>query len=107
MAASGVATANFGAHPGAVDATVDVTGQAGFVAASEVEAWVIPVATADHTVDDHIIDALDVSAYYLADGSFRIVVTAVPWPQTRPLDRNQGAQAHRNFGQWSIGWAWN
>lgn len=56
MATQGTATLDFGAFPGNIYASVAVTGQAGIVAGSLVEAWIRPVATADHTADDHIVD---------------------------------------------------
>lgn len=40
MGAHGVTQVDFGVFPGSSHATVTVTGQAGFVAGSEVEAWI-------------------------------------------------------------------
>ena len=49
MGAQGSTTLTFGAFPGGSDASVTVTGQAGILAGSLVEAWILPAATADHT----------------------------------------------------------
>jgi hypothetical protein len=60
--ATGTATLDFGAFPGASDASVAVTGQAAIVAGSLVEAWIRPVATADHTDTEHMVETLKVFA---------------------------------------------
>lgn len=115
MGAQGTATLNFGAFPGAPSATVDVTGQTGFTASSLAEAWVYPKATADHSADEHMIEALKVVAAYQADGTIRIYGEVVPFTGgdlhalegARSTNCNYGAQAHRLFGQFTIGWVWN
>lgn len=114
MGASGTTTIDFGAFPGATDATVDVTGQAGYVAASEVEAWIQPIATADHSVDEHVLEKIDVTAYYKADGEFTIRgvmrdgVVEVPlgWIAGGNRAGKAGGVA-RLVGQFTVGWAWN
>jgi hypothetical protein len=53
---TGTAELDFGAFPGATDASLAVTGQASIVAGSAVWAVLIPVATADHTADEHLVD---------------------------------------------------
>ena len=62
MGASGTTTIDFGAFPGTSDTSVAVTGQAGIVAGSLVEAWIRPVATADHSADEHMVETLKVFA---------------------------------------------
>jgi hypothetical protein len=109
MAGSGSTTINFGAFPGAPAAQVDVTGQTGFVASSPLEAWLLPIATADHSIDEHMIEEMTVRAHWIADGSFRIVAIADPrQQQTRLSEAPNLNQAQKNtlFGQFSIGWAW-
>ena len=69
MPAQGTATLDFGAFPGASDATVVVTGQAGIGAGSLVEAWLIPVATADHSADEHLVETLKVQAGSIVAGT--------------------------------------
>jgi hypothetical protein len=50
----GTASINFGAHPGANEASVAVTGQASIGAGSKVEAYVMADdTTSDHTASDH------------------------------------------------------
>ena len=51
---TGTATIDFGAHPGANEAQVTVTGQSAISATSKCEAWVMADdSTADHTANDH------------------------------------------------------
>ncbi len=66
MGASGTAALDFGAFPGKSDASVAVTGQAGIVSGSLVEAWIRPEATADHTADEHMLETLKVFAGNIA-----------------------------------------
>lgn len=103
MGASGTVLLNFGAHPGAMDATVDVTGQTGLVSTSEVDAWIQPVATAEHTVDEHCVEEIDVFAHYQADGTLR--VRGFWSPKHGPASRSNNG--HRLYGNFNIGWAWS
>lgn len=67
--ATGIAILNFGAFPGTSDAAVTITGQAGIVSGSLVEAWIRPVATADHTVDEHMVETIQVFAHSIVPGT--------------------------------------
>ena len=52
--ATGIATINFGSHPGSNEASVAVTGEATITATSKVEAWIMADdTTSDHTANDH------------------------------------------------------
>jgi hypothetical protein len=54
-----IAEIDFGAFPGANEASVNVTGQTGITAASKVEAWVMgDDTTLNHTASDHRYFAL-------------------------------------------------
>jgi hypothetical protein len=59
MGATGSIQVNFGATPGATDAVVTVTGQAGILATSKCEAWVDATlqagASANHNADEHSV----------------------------------------------------
>jgi hypothetical protein len=68
MGATGTTTINFGAFPGKSDASVVITGQAAIVAGSLVEAWIRPVATADHTDTEHMVETLKVFAADIVAG---------------------------------------
>jgi hypothetical protein len=58
MATQGTTTVDFGAFPGASDASVAVTGQTSITGTSLVEAWLYPTATADHTADEHWVETI-------------------------------------------------
>lgn len=106
MGASGQATIDFGAWPGSPETSLDVTGQTGLVAASEVEAWVLPVATADHSVDEHRVEALKVIGQYKVDGTLTIYGYAESQPQFKTHQKACGART-RLYGLWTVGWVWN
>jgi hypothetical protein len=99
--ATGTATLDFGASPGASDASVAVTGQASIVAGSLVEAWIRPVASADHSADEHMIETLQVFAgNIIAATGFTIYGF-----NSNQLMDPQGV-ASRLYGTWTIAWAW-
>lgn len=53
MAATGTATLDFGAFPGANEASVVITGQTAILSGSQVEAFFMGDTTSDHTASDH------------------------------------------------------
>lgn len=57
MGAVGTAVLDFGAEPGGTEATVAVTGQAGILSGSSVEAWIQGASTANNTEADHLVAA--------------------------------------------------
>lgn len=119
MGAQGTATLDFGAFPGKSDTSVTVTGQTGIVSGSLVEAWIRPVATSDHTADEHIVDAPVVIAGNIVAGTgFTIygvardgipVPDAIPRFERRALDplQERGRVAPMPYGQWTVAWVWN
>ena len=123
MGASGQATLDFGAFPGASDASIAVTGQAGIVSGSMVEAWIFPATTADHSPDEHLVETLTVRAGNIVGGTgftiygYNTSQLAEPgeqqWASTRvagpagPLRPVfGGGQGTRIWGTWNIGWVW-
>ena len=126
MGAQGTATLDFGAFPGKSDASVAVTGQAGIVAGSLVEAWIRPVATADHTDTEHMVETFKVFAALIVAGTgFTIygfntseinepdgavsMTTAVgnkDNPSRKGITANMG-KGTLIYGTWTIAWAWN
>ena len=114
MGAQGTATLDFGAFPGQSDASVAVTGQANIASGSLVEAWIHPVATADHSADEHMLETLKVFAGNISAGvGFTIygfntsdlyeTDTALPGE----LARYGGGKGTRIYGQWTVAWVWN
>lgn len=130
--ASGTTTLDFGAFPGASDASVAVTGQAAIVAGSIVGAWIRPVATADHTADEHMVETIEVVAGNISAGvgftiygfntdlnnepvrppdTPRSVVVAGSvqgaGQQDSAVAQNQhGGRGSRLYGTFTVAWAW-
>ncbi len=96
MASSGTTTIDFGAFPGKTDTSTTVTGQAGILAGSLVGAWIRPVATADHSIDEHRVEALDVIADTIVAGTGFTIFGCI----------RQDGQASRLYGSWTVAWAW-
>jgi hypothetical protein len=93
MAGSGTTTIDFGAFPGSLYTSVAITGETGIVAGSLVEAWVRPVATADHLADEHIVDPpVIIAADIVAGTGFTI------------HGRSDNTRLHH--GVYSVAWAW-
>lgn len=124
MGAQGTATLDFGAFPGSNVAYVDVV-TAGVVSGSAVEAWIRPVATADHSAEDHVVARMKVVAMYVSDDNIRIyginendvLPPREPQPEgpgtgmsSKKLNRlvNLARQNAPMFvGQFNVWWVWN
>jgi hypothetical protein len=63
-----------------------------------VEAFVVPIATADHSADEHAVDAPLVSMQ--ADGNGNLVISAYPNTNVVPVDNMMP------WGKWSVGWTY-
>lgn len=94
---TGTALIDFGTFPGKADTTIVVTGQAAILAGSLVEAWIRPIATADHSADEHMVEDLKVFA---AD-----IVAGTGFTIHGVTDERYG-ESHLRYGQWTIAWAW-
>jgi hypothetical protein len=123
MGAQGTTTINFGAFPGASDASVTVTGQTLILSGSLVEAWIFPSATADHTADEHMVETIKVVAGNVVAGTgftiygFNTNQIAEPLlPSGGAGNRSvgtsnqmtqSGGAGTRIYGQWTVAWVWN
>ena len=135
MGAQGTTTLDFGVFPGASDASVAVTGQTAIVDGSLVEAWIRPVATADHTADEHLVVQMKIVAGAIIAGTgftiygFNMNPVLVPAEILRPRSSLQAGAtattiAHnvstkkigagvgtptgtRIYGTWTVAWVWN
>lgn len=88
----GVRVVDLGAFPGSGEGTFSVTGQTGLLSTALTRAWVTPVATDDHTADEHTLEVLNVTAgAATADDGFTLRVAS-----TQP----------GQFGKWSIAFEW-
>lgn len=113
MGAQGVTTVDFGAFPGKGDASVAVTAQEGILAGSQTEAYLYPVATADHSEDEHIAMAGAIRVIASAPSAgvgFTIYATA---PDANGdgngVDPRQPSIRDGVFlyGLWTVAWVWN
>jgi hypothetical protein len=127
----GTTTVDFGAFPGSRDTTRVVTGLGAITGGSIVNAWLYPVATADHSADEHVVEkiAISVSDIVAATGfTIRAVHTnEIHEPTNTPEDlRSQIAgrpvggpgvsratapvpsgQATRLYGLWTVAYNGN
>lgn len=95
--ATGTATLDFGAFPGATDTSLAITGQTAIVSGSLVEAWLRPAATADHSADEHMIESIHVFAADIVAGTGFTI---------HGRSTTQFGQSTRLYGTWSVAWAW-
>lgn len=113
MGAQGTTTIDFGAFPGASDASVAVTGQAGIVSGSLVEAWIRPVASADHTADEHLVENIKVIAGNIVGGTGFTIYAFNTTPHFGGGDDVDGnftvmpTNSTRLYGVWNVNWVWN
>lgn len=113
----GTTTVDFGAYPGKTDTSVAVTGQTSIVAGSVVQAWIRPVATADHSADEHLVEPIRVIAGNIVAGTgftiYAFEATPVanntkwkaPVPGNNPA--TAGNEGHRPYGQFTVAWQWS
>jgi hypothetical protein len=95
MGAQGSAIVDFGATYTDIAKKV-ITGQAGILGTSLVEAWIDATiaATADHSPDEHLVCDLDVFCQTIVAGTgFTIVL----WARGTSL----------SYGKWNVSWVWN
>jgi hypothetical protein len=132
MSGTGTGLLDFGAFPGASDTTLVITGQAGIVAGSLVEAWLLPASTADHTADEHWVETIKVMAGNIVAGTGFTIYGVNTNQVNEPLEYYNvgrgnvtlsgplagGAQTHlgratyggtgtRLYGKYNVAWVWN
>lgn len=111
MAGQGTTTIDFGAFPGKTDTSVTITGQTGITGASLVEAWILPIATADHTADEHWVDPPEVIAGNIVAGTgftiYAVNRNRVDIQGIRDSQKIRNSDTPMVYGQWTVGWVWN
>jgi|GEM_PF-6457794 len=111
---NGTALIDFGAYPGSADAQTVITGQALILAGSIVKVWIAPAATADHSADEHLVDAPKVFAGNIIAGTgFTIYGIANDQPADQadrfgpsPGFENSNISNTRPYGKWNVQWEW-
>lgn len=123
--ATGEIEVDFGAFPGLSDASIAVTGQATILTSSNIGAWIKPKDTTDHSIDEHIVETLEVYAHTIVAGTGFTVTVKNTSQINEPLERimqnrnkaaatvvvsetapDIGGNGTRIYGKWNIGWAW-
>jgi hypothetical protein len=100
MGASGTVSLTFGALPGSSDASVAVTGQSTIGSGSLPEAWVLPIATSDHTADEHVAEGLRLyTGNVIAGTGFTVYAVHDHGDTTTGKD-------HFAWGTFNVAWAW-
>lgn len=101
MGAQGTAVLDFGAFPGKSDASVVVTGQAGIVSGSLAQAEIRPVASSDHSADEHMLETIKIWAADIVSASGFTIYGM----NTSQLSSH--GQGTRLYGKWNVFWVWN
>lgn len=102
MGAQGTNTIDFGAFPGLTDASVAQASGA-ILSGSLAEAWIYPVATVDHSADEHMVAPIKVVARDVVAGvGFTIFATVQDIPGNGP-----SRDGIRLYGLWTVAWVWN
>ena len=108
MGASGETTVDFGAFPGRSDTSVAVTGQGSIGSGSLVEAWIRPVATSDHSADEHLVETLKIMAGDIVAGAGFTIYAFNNSQLNEPLTPiGRGGMGTRLYGLFTVGWVWN
>ena len=122
----GTATIDFGAFPGASDASVTITGQTGIDSlSSNVQVWMRAEDSADHTAEEHMVETIALFATDIVNG-VGFTIRGFNTSQTNePLDRphialfrtaatsiygdtkqSVGGTGTRISGKWNVNWKW-
>lgn len=134
MGAQGTAIVDFGAAPGKTDALVVITGQAGIVTGSLVEAWLFPKDTGTlgtdtyHSHDEHLVARFRVVAGSIVGGVGFTVYAISADDAVEPLEffkgrtdtlagglsapqgsqqPTRGGYGERFMGTFTVGWIWS
>lgn len=100
-ATSGSALIDFGSFPGSAFAQTLVVAVDAADPLAVVDVWILPAATADHSIDEHVVDPPMVSGY--ADGAGNVVITGIPrFGLTSPIPPDP-----MPYGKWNVAWAFS
>jgi hypothetical protein len=99
---NGTATIDFGAYPGASDASLAITGQAGIVSGSTINAWLRPVATTDHSADEHLVETISINT-----GNIIAATGFTIYANNSDTQMSPSGEASRIYGKWSVSWSWS
>jgi hypothetical protein len=90
------ASLDFGAFPGSSHVALAVTGQDGIEATSCLKACICPTATADHSVDEHVVESIQISAGNIVAGTGFTI-----------YGKNLSTLGNTLiYGTWTVRWSW-
>jgi hypothetical protein len=98
---AGVTTVDFGAFPGGDFASITLTAADAFNPNAILMAQVAPIATADHSADEHLVDPPLVGAVSNSDGTITVSAVGNAY-QNSPLPPDP-----MPYGKWSVAWAFS
>lgn len=101
MPGTGIASIDFGVFPGKSDTSLAITGQAGILAGSLVEAWIRPVATADHSADEHMVETIRIFA-----GNIVAATGFTIYAFNSCEISDAVSNAPTIYGLWTVAWVW-
>lgn len=115
---SGQTTIDFGAFPGTPETQAVVTAQDVSDPNAVLDVWILPLATTDHTADEHMADPPRVTAVNTTPGtSFTIYGFPsgrdLPVPPGTPFGNTANSQMPvaqtqlMPVGKWNVGWAFS
>jgi hypothetical protein len=124
--ASAITTIDFGAFPGASDASVTITGQTGILVGSIIQAWLVAQPTADHTADEHRVETISVTCGNIVAGTGFTIYAQNTSQLSEPLTDagmdtfrststtsygnagiSIGGRGTRIYGTWTVAWRWS
>lgn len=112
---TGTAQLDFGAFPGKSDTSVAITGQAGILSGSIVNVGIRPVASADHSADEHMLEPLKVLGGNIIAGTgftaYGINTSQLNEPVVSPVGLPgggglAGGNGTRLYGLFNVWWEW-
>ena len=113
MGASAIAVVNFGAAPGSFETTVVITGQAGIIAGSLVEAWAHPATITTIDADEYQLEEFMVQAdpSTIVPGTGFTIRAWATMPPGEPQEvagagRLVGTPGLKMIGARNVGWVW-
>lgn len=93
MGAQGHTTVDFGATPTGGMVTIAITGQAGILSTSDVEAWIRCEDSSNHSADEHIAENLKVRAGKIIVGTGFGITVECTYGHTK--------------GVFNVSWVWS
>ena len=121
----GTTIVDFGAFPGASDASGTITGQGSILTTSNLGAWLISQDSVDHSADEHATETIEIVAGNIVAATSFTIYARNSNQINEPLESpgvstfrtaagtvygyagpSVGGMGTRLYGKWNVGWAW-